>query len=191
MIGALGGTFDPPHYGHLALADAAVKELGLDKIIFIPAHIPPHKNHKIISSKNDRLAMLRLAIDGHPGFEISELEFERKGPSYSIDTLSRLKKTFPGDEIYFLLGADNVKEMEGWHRPEQIFDIAIVAAASRPGYVPAGKFASLVRYFDMTPVDISSTMIRENIKSGKPITGLLPPSVEAYIIEKGLYRNDG
>jgi len=172
------------------LAEAAIRELGLEKVIFIPAHIPPHKNIKNISSKEKRLAMLRLALEGRPEFEISRLEFEREGPSYTIDTLKRLQESLPGEKFCFLLGADNVAEMEGWYQPERIFEMAVVAAVNRPGFSPGGKFASKVRYFDMPSVDISSTMIREKIRSGESVIGLLPPKVEIYIMQEGLYRNN-
>ena len=191
MPGLLGGTFDPPHYGHIALAEAAMKELGLDRIMFIPAHMPPHKNSAQVSSKSNRLAMLRLALEDHPAFEISDIEFERAGPSYTIDTIRRLKKRCPGEEFVFLLGTDNVAEMEGWYQPERIFDEVMVAAVNRPGFAPEGRFVSMIRYFDMPPLDISSTMIRQKIKARRSVAGLLPPKVEKYIIENDLYKNNG
>ncbi|MEE9553768.1 MAG: nicotinate-nucleotide adenylyltransferase [candidate division Zixibacteria bacterium] len=188
MSGILGGTFDPPHYGHTALAEAAIRELGLDEIIFIPANIPPHKNTKDISSIEHRLKMLKLSLEDRGEFEISDIEFRREGPSYTIDTVLNLKKLFPDNEFCFLLGADNVLEMEDWYEPERIFEAVDVAAANRPGFVPDGRFVSKVRYFDMEPMDISSTMIRQKIRDGEPVTGLLHPSVERYIAENKLYR---
>jgi nicotinate-nucleotide adenylyltransferase len=183
----LGGTFDPPHNGHLALAEAAIRELGLEKVIFIPSKRPPHKSRDIISSKEDRLAMLKLALKKRPEFEISEMEFERKGTSYTIDTLSSFKSAFPREDFCFLLGADNVIEMEGWHEPERIFEMARVAAVNRPGFVPEGRFVSKVDYFEMPEVDISSTMVREKIRHGESIAGLVPIEVEEYISRNNLY----
>ncbi len=134
-IGILGGTFDPPHNGHIALAFAALAQLQLDRIIFIPANKPPHKPETVISSANDRLNMLRLAIDSIKDFDLSEIELHRPGNSYTIETLSELKAVYPDDEFYFIIGADNVAEMEGWHKPEEIFKLATIAAANRPGYM--------------------------------------------------------
>lgn len=191
MLGLLGGTFDPPHNGHLALARAALEELGLAKIIFIPANIPPHKTGKKISSMEHRMAMLKLAIGKESQFEISDIEFRREGPSYTIDTIKRLKEIYKGEELVFLLGLDNVGELDDWFHPEMIFDEVAVAAVNRPGFVPSGKFAGRVRYFDMTPVDISSSEIRERINSGQAITGLLPAEVENYVINNRLYKNNG
>jgi nicotinate-nucleotide adenylyltransferase len=165
-----------------------MRELGLRKVIFIPANIPPHKSPDDISSKEDRLAMLKLALESLPEFEITEIEFGRKGKSYTIDTLTELKEVFPGEEFCFLLGADNVIEMEGWHQPERIFEIARVVAVNRPGFVPEGKFESKVDYFEMPAVDISSTVLREKIRHGESIGSLVPPEVEKYIHRKGLYR---
>ncbi len=187
-IGILGGTFDPPHNGHIALALAALNELGLEKVLFIPARIPPHKSNKVVSSKEDRLAMLELALTGHDQFEISRLELDREGTSYTIDTLKKLKKTLPGIDLYFLIGADNISEIENWHQPEKIFKEAIIAAAGRPGFIPGGKFAGQIEMFKMNPTDISSSGIREKIGGNRPVTGLLPPAVEQYIEKKGLYK---
>lgn len=190
-IGILGGTFDPPHNGHLALASAALDELGLNKIIFIPANIPPHKPDLIISPGGDRLNMLRLAIDSIEHFELSDIELRRKGNSYTIDTLSELKKTFSSDELYFIIGADNVIEMEKWHRPNDIFKLAKIAAANRPGYKPEGKFADNVVYFMMPSNDISSTAIRELVGANKSIHEYVPEAVEKYIYKHLLYKANG
>ena len=188
MSGILGGTFDPPHNGHLALADAAMDKLNLNRVIFVPSNIPPHKNIKNISSKEHRLSMLELTVAGHGDFEISKIELERQGPSYTIDTILSLKELYPYNEFCFLLGADNVLEMEDWFQPERIFENVVVAAVNRPGFHPSGRFASKVRYFDMEPVPISSTMIREKVKAGESIAGFVHPAVEKYIEENDLYR---
>jgi nicotinate-nucleotide adenylyltransferase len=187
-IGILGGTFDPPHNGHLALAEAAISRLDLSKVIFIPARVPPHKPAEDISSEQDRLEMLKLAVDSDNRFEISEIELNRGGPSFTVDTLSRLKTENPAQELFFIIGSDNVSEMESWHQPEQIRELARVAAAVRPGYSMQGKFAEMVEPFDMLPVDISSTAVRAKVRSGESISGLVPEPVEDYIKSKGLYR---
>ncbi len=186
--GILGGTFDPPHKGHLALADAAIEKLGLSRVIFVPAGVPPHKSAKIISTQKHRLKMMELAIAGRTEFELSRIELERPGKSYTIETILDLKKIYPDDQFFFLLGADNVREMNDWFQPERIFENATVAAVNRPGFRPAGRFASGVRYFDMEPVPISSTLIREKIKGGESIAGLVEPEVERYIMDNSLYK---
>jgi nicotinate-nucleotide adenylyltransferase len=186
-VGILGGTFDPPHNGHIAIARAALRELRLDKVLFIPARMPPHKSKQIIAPAEDRFNMLGLAIDYKPGLEISRIELDRPGPSYTADTLERLHESYPEAGFVLLIGADNVSEIEGWHEPERIVALSLVAAANRPGFNPGGKYADRVVYFDMPPTDISSTEIRDRIKADKPITGLVPADVEDYIIKHRLY----
>lgn len=188
-IGVLGGTFDPPHLGHLALARAALKECKLDRMIFVPAKYPPHKPASDVSSEFDRLNMLKLALEGHPEFEISDLELKRNGLSYSVDTLKEIKKLYPRYEIFFIIGADNISEMESWYNPEEILEIATVAAFTRPGFAPQGKFATMIRQFEMKPVDISSTDIRAKIRNKESVTALVPGPTLEYIIDNNLYGN--
>ncbi len=189
-IGILGGTFDPPHNGHIAIAETAIRKLKLEEVIFVPAKLPPHKSSEKISSRQDRLAMLRLAVGGKERIEISEIEFDRRGPSYTVDTLAELQKQNPDDEFYFLIGADNISEMESWHQPEKILEMVKVVAAGRPGFSAAGKFAAMIESFDMTPVNISSTIIREKVRSDQSISGLLPAAVEEYILKQKLYKTN-
>ncbi len=189
-IGILGGTFDPPHNGHIAIAETAIRKLKLKEIIFVPAKIPPHKSREEISSQQDRLAMLKLAVGGREEFRISEIEFDRRGPSYTVDTLTELQRENPDGEFYFIIGADNISEMENWYQPERILKIVKVAAAGRPGFFPEGKFSAMIESFDMTPLNVSSTMIREKVRSGQSISGLLPPAVEEYILKWNLYKTD-
>lgn len=186
-FGILGGTFDPPHNGHIAIAETAIRKLKLDKVIFIPAKTPPHKSREKISSQQDRLAMINLAVGGRKKIEISEIEFNRPGPSYTVDTLAELQKKYPGYEFYFLIGADNIPELESWHQPEKILEMVKVAAACRPGFSTDDKYSDIIESFDMTPVNISSTMIREKVRSGQSISGLLPVDVEEYILKRNLY----
>ncbi len=186
-IGILGGTFDPPHYGHLTIAETAIRKLKLKEVIFVPAKTPPHKSEEEISSRRDRLAMLKLAVAGKERILISEIEFERQGPSYTVDTLTELQREYPDDEFYFLIGADNISEMESWHLPERIFEMVNVVAAGRPGFPAAGRFADMIESFEMKPVSISSTMIREKVRSGQSISELLPAAVEEYILKRNLY----
>jgi nicotinate-nucleotide adenylyltransferase len=187
-LGILGGTFDPPHYGHIAVARAALKECRLSKIIFIPAKYPPHKASEEISSESDRLNMLRLAVENNPEFEVSDIELKRDGLSYTIDTLREIKKLFSGYEIVFIIGADNIAEMESWFKPEEILETADVIAFNRPGFVPGGRFKSRIKMFNMPPVDISSTDIRKRIRGGGDPAGLLPDAVLEYIEKSSLYK---
>jgi nicotinate-nucleotide adenylyltransferase len=188
-VGILGGTFDPPHKGHIAIAQAALNELGLTKVIFIPANIPPHKIKQPLAPAQDRLNMLKLAISHNPSFEISTIELDRPGPSYTADTICELHAIYPGDELFLLIGADNVSEIETWHEPERIAAQATLAASNRPHFVPGGVYADKVVYFEMPPTDISSTEIRERLKVGIPITELVSSEVENYILSHGLYLN--
>jgi nicotinate-nucleotide adenylyltransferase len=186
-IGILGGTFDPPHNGHIAIAWAALDEFRLAKIIFIPAKIPPHKLKKNIAPQQDRINMLSLAVAGHDKFEISDIELHREGPSYTVDTLTRLHQLYPNDELVLLIGADNVVEMETWREPDKIAALSTIAAVNRPGFTPKGRFADKVVLFEMPPSEISSTDIRKKIRAGLPITGMVPEAVEEYILSHRLY----
>ncbi len=187
-VGILGGTFDPPHNGHIAIANAALGELGLDKVLFIPVGVPPHKPRQIMASSNDRIQMLRLAIENYSHFEISRIEIDRPGPSYTADTLEQLGALYSETELILIIGSDNISEIEGWHEPDRIFGLATIAAANRPGFTPAGKYVRKIIYFEMPPSEISSTLIREQIKAGKSISEFVPPGVGAYITKHGLYR---
>jgi nicotinate-nucleotide adenylyltransferase len=188
-LGILGGTFDPPHNGHIAVARTALKEFDLRNVIFVPAKYPPHKQGEEISSETDRLNMLKLAVDNYSEFEVSEMELNREGLSFTIDTLREIKNLFSEFEIVFIIGADNIAEMESWFKPEEILETATVVAFNRPGFTPGGRFMSRIKMFNMSPVDISSTEIREKLRSGREVTGLLPAAVLDYIEKNSLYRN--
>ena len=188
-LGILGGTFDPPHNGHLAIAKAALKECGLGKIIFIPAKYPPHKPQAAITAEVHRLNMLQLAINDDSNFEASDIELKRDGISYTIDTLLEIKRLYSNFEIVFIIGADNIVEMETWFKPEEILKTATVVAFNRPGFRPRGRYESKIRMLEMPPVEISSTDIRGKIRSGGDVTGLLPTAVLDYIEKHSLYRN--
>lgn len=186
-IGILGGTFDPPHNGHIAIASAALVELDLQKILFIPAKIQPFKAGIAISSANDRIAMLDLALSANDKFEISKIEIEREGISYTVDTLKSLRGTYPLDDLYLLIGADNVSQIEKWHHADEITRLCKIAAANRPGYRQSGSFSERILFFEMTPVDVSSTEIRRKIRAGESISAMTPQSVEEYILSHKLY----
>ncbi len=182
-IGIFGGSFDPIHHGHLILARAAREELGLDRVIFIPANMSPHKTETKPSTAQDRLAMAQRAIADEDGFAASDIELHRPPPSYTVETLRELKARHPGDDLVLLIGADNVAKFETWREPDKIREHAQIAVLDRANHeIPRGWTA--VRRL----VDISSTDIRTRIQAGKSIRYLTPGSVCDYITDHGLYR---
>ena len=187
-IGVFGGTFDPPHIGHLILAQEAMVKLNLEEIAFIPAAYPPQKGNSPIASPRQRLEMVSLAISDNPKFKALDIELGRKGPSYTIDTILELKRTQgPGQEIFFLMGSDSLRELSTWKEPERLVKICRVVVATRPGFTPQGKFAQEVIVLEMPPIGVSSTLIRERVKRREPIRYLVPQKVEEYILRESLY----
>ena len=182
--GVLGGSFDPVHHGHLILARAAMEELGLDRVIFVPANISPHKTASVPAGSEDRLEMVRLAIAGEPGFEASDCELLRPPPSYMVDTLRELKARHPDDDLCLLIGADNVAKFETWHEPDEIRRLARIAVLDR-AQATADCGWPVIRKF----VEISSTDIRARVAAGRSIRYLTPDAVCDYIAVNGLYRN--
>lgn len=196
--GILGGTFDPPHNGHLKIAAAARSALGLAQIVFIPAGQPPHKLDDPVSPAATRLAMLELALARHPNFVISRLELLRAGPSYTVDTLRELHQTLGDDaEIYFIMGMDSLQNFHTWHQPQEIVKLCKLAVLRRPGFdvdldtlekqVP-GATASVV-IIPGPEFDISASEIRARVRRGESIRGLVPPAVAAFIKTNRLYKN--
>jgi nicotinate-nucleotide adenylyltransferase len=189
--GLLGGTFDPVHNGHLILARAALEEAALDRVIFMPTGHSWRKPDREIAPAEDRLAMLRLAVEADPLFEVSDMEVCRGGPTYTVDTLEELHALYPGDDIFFILGRDALMDMPSWRSPERIVELASFLVASRPG-VAQEDFRPVpglrVRRVAMPLVGISATDIRRRVGDGKPIDDLVPPAVAAYIRIHGLYR---
>ena len=180
----LGGTFDPPHVGHLVLAECARAQLGARKVVFIPAGDPYRKSDRAVSSAQHRLAMLRLAVAGNPAFAIDERELRREGPTYTVDTLEELRAE-GHEHIVLVLGADAVADMPHWKQPDRIRELATLAVAPQDQQPPAPPWNLVV---DMPPVSISSTLIRRRAASAKPIRYLVSDSVARYIAEHGLYR---
>jgi nicotinate-nucleotide adenylyltransferase len=187
-IGIFGGTFDPPHIGHLILAQCAYQQLGLKKIIFIPAGRQPHKLDKPISPSKLRLDMLSLGIKGDNRFEVSSIEIDQNRVSYTFQTLKELKLRHPDDDLYFIMGGDNIKDIETWKNPETIFELAKVAAAHRPDCAIEGKYKDKIMLFEMPQIDISSTSIRNSVRDGRAIKYLVPETVEGFIIKNQLYK---
>jgi nicotinate-nucleotide adenylyltransferase len=189
-----GGTFDPPHLGHLAIAEYIRDNLNIETVIFIPAYIAPHKMKYSVSSVEDRLKMLQLAISDHSGLQISEVEIQRKGVSYSIDTIRQLKEEMDirSKDLYLLIGADSLLEFHTWRDPDKILEESSVLVAGRPGFdvrEVSEEFRNKIQMVSAPLIDISATMIRRRIRDGKSIRSLVPALVEDYILRKGLYRS--
>jgi len=191
-IGVLGGTFDPPHIGHLIVAQDAWSALGLDRVLFVPAAVPPHKRGRVQTPAEVRLAMVEAACANDPRFEASDLEIRRGGTSYTVDTLRALKERDPQGALFFLLGADQFRDIHTWRSPEELARLAELVALSRPGYPNVEPAIRLpYRRLDVTCVDISATEIRRRVAAGEPIRYLVPEAVEAIIRAHGLYRAAG
>ena len=168
-IGIFGGTFNPPHVGHLIVAERVREELGLGKVLFIPSAISPHKQHLDLVDSAYRVEMVQLAILGHQFFEPSSIELERGGVSYTVDTLEQLKRIYPGDALHLLMGMDNLVELSTWKSPERIVDISRVVVMTRPGFQPNGVHDEVRKNFmlcQVPEIGISSSEIRERVKEG-------------------------
>jgi nicotinate-nucleotide adenylyltransferase len=195
-IGVLGGAFNPPHVGHLVLAQEAIWALGLDELILVPTGEAPHKRIEPEPGKELRLEMTRRAVAGCEGLRVSDAEVGREGPSYAYRTLELLADELPGSQLTFVMGADVAAGLEGWRRPERVLELARVAVASRPGVDRSAVEAVLERLgasrgvesFEMPEIGVSSTMIRERIAQGRPVRWLVPAAVAELIAERGIYR---
>ncbi|MCX5710070.1 MAG: nicotinate-nucleotide adenylyltransferase [Candidatus Omnitrophica bacterium] len=186
-IGILGGTFNPIHIGHLILAEEAREKLGLDKIIFVPAFLPPHKDNSGIAPARMRLDMVKLAIKGNNALTVSDIEIKRDGRSYTIDTIREFKKTFVNDELYFIVGSDLLKYLDVWKDLNEIIKMVKFIAATRPGY-PLEKIPSYISTLPIRAVDISAFEVREAIKNNRSFRYLVPEKVFEYISKKRLYK---
>jgi nicotinate-nucleotide adenylyltransferase len=188
-VGVFGGTFDPIHFGHLAAANEARYQLGLDKVLFVPAGDPWQKTRTITPSAH-RCAMVEAAIAGNPYFSLSMIDVQRQGPTYTVDTLRELKTA--GDELFFILGADALHGLPTWHNAEQLGDLATFVAFPRPGEpepeIP--KVGVDVVMISMPGVAVSSTQIRQRALAGAPLEYLTPDVVVRYIAEHGIYREE-
>jgi len=193
-IGILGGTFNPVHNGHLIMAEEVREKLGLDKILFIPTNIPPHKESADIASANSRIEMLKLAIKGNPNFSISDIEIKRGGKSYTIDTIRALKEKSPFDKFYFLIGSDLLTCFDGWKDINEITKLVTFVVATRPGFsvVDVGNYLASqqvgIKTLDIRAVDISGYSIRSAIRAGRSFRYLVPDKVYNYITKKRIYQ---
>jgi nicotinate-nucleotide adenylyltransferase len=196
-FGILGGSFDPPHYGHLALAETARVQLELSRILFVPAGEPPHKRSRSISPAEDRAAMTAAAIADNPAFVLSRVDLDRPGPHYTVEMLALLRAQHPHvDAWFFLLGEDALHDLPIWRDPQGILEQASLAVMPRMGQRvdPAELTAKLpllaerLVWLDVPPVDFSATDLRRRVRQGLPLRYLVPPPVEAYIREHNLYQ---
>jgi nicotinate-nucleotide adenylyltransferase len=210
-VGILGGTFDPIHYGHLVIAEQVREALELDRVLFVPAAIPPHKPEAVLAPATDRAAMVELAIAGNPAFTISRIELERDGPSYTVDTVGELvdeaARQGVARDFFFILSAEALTGLDAWHEPLRLMSLCRLAVVPRPGaplpdgawlesHLPAAAGASAgagvdrVVCVETVPLAHSASDVRTRAAAGRSIRYLVPPAVEAYIREHRLYRSD-
>jgi len=194
-VGILGGTFNPPHLGHLVCAGEARRAVGLDRVVLVPAAQPPHKHVGEDPGPQAREAMCVLAVAGLGGLAVSRVELERPGPSYTVDTLRVLHEQWPEDDLTFIVGGDVARSLPAWREPDQVLSLAGVAVAERSGAARDAIVASLrdlpgaerLQFFDMPRVDISSSLVRRRVAEGGPFDHLVPGGVGSYIRGHGLY----
>ena len=186
-LGIMGGTFDPIHVGHLVTAEEALHQFTLDQVVFVPTGRPWMKEHEVVASPEDRYRMTQIGIEAEPRFAVSRIEVDRGGATYTIDTLRALRDEDPDADLWFITGADAMLEIMQWKDREELFDLAHFIAASRPGY-DIGAFTADVSVMPIPALAISSTDIRERVRTARPIRFLVPEPVETYIREAGLYR---
>ncbi len=194
-LGIFGGTFDPPHLGHLRLAQAARRQLQLDKVLWVLTATPPHKQGQPLAPVADRLALVEAAIAGEPAYALSRVDIDRPGPHLAADTVALLAGQFPGDQLVYLVGGDSLHDLPRWVRPADLLTHCTLGVLRRPG--DAVELAALervlpgltpkVRFIDFPPVDIASHAIRSRVRAGLPLAGLVPEAVAAQIAARRLY----
>ncbi len=194
-LGILGGAFNPPHLGHLVCAQEALVQLELDRVVFMPVGVAPHREIEADPGAEVRLEMAELAVANDERFVTSRLELDREGPSYTVDTLEQLRSESPDDELFLILGGDQAAALAGWHEPEQVLERATVAVFERVSWsrdaigLHIGRLrgAQAVRYLDMPLIQVSSSAIRRRVREGLPIRYLVPDAVGDYITSHDLY----
>lgn len=190
-VGLFGGTFDPIHNAHLDVARQALVQMELDKVILIPSKHPPHKTEEGMTSADIRYKMVRLAVEDRVGLDVSPVEINRKGPSYTVDTLKEMKNLF--NEIMFIVGADNLIKIDTWKNPEELLNMCPFVVAPRGGILKDDFQGSIfqgkdIRFLKMSEISLSSTEVRERMKDGQSVDGLVPEKVLNFIVDEGLYR---
>ena len=194
--GLLGGTFNPPHIAHLICAQEAIVGLGLDRVLLVPVHTPPHKEATADPGVEHRIELCRRAVAGDERLGVSRVEADRPGPSYTVDTLRGLHDETPHDELTFIMGGDMAYSLPTWREPEAVLELATLAVAEREGVGREDIVARLaglrgaaerVRFFDMPRVDVSSSLVRARLAAGQPVRYLVPDAVAAHLARTGLY----
>ncbi len=186
-VGVLGGTFNPIHIGHLAIAEMAREKVGLEKVIFVPSYLPPHKSSRIVAPSRDRYRMAQMATANNLLFEISDFEINKKGPSYTIDTMWHFRRLYPQDvRLYFIIGGDTLPQLKKWKYIEDILKIATFIVVNRPGQYRKTKGIKY-RSVTMPSIDISSSYVRRRIALSKTVRYFVPDKVVDYIGRHKLY----
>lgn len=201
-LGIFGGSFDPIHYGHLLLAETCREQCRLDRVLIVPAAVPPHKQLQALTSARDRIEMVRLAIGGHEHLAVSTIELDRGGVSYTVDTLAALAEQQPGSALFFLMGADSLKDLPTWREPQRLCELAIPLVVRRAGspepdfsaishLVTSGRLEEIREHqIEMPIIELSSTEIRQRVATGRSIRYRTPRAVEKFIETHGLYRSE-
>jgi len=185
-VGLLGGTFNPPHLGHLVMADQVLNQLNLDKVYLMPNNLPPHVDEKKTIAADKRLKMVQLSVADHPKLDVEMIELKRGGVSYSYDTIKELKMMHPENDYYFIIGGDMVEYLPKWYRIDELVKMVQFVAINREGYQKVSKYPLL--WVDVPTIGISSSLIRQKVAQGASIKYLVKDSVEKYIEKEGLYR---
>jgi nicotinate-nucleotide adenylyltransferase len=198
-VGILGGAFNPPHLGHLVCAEEALVQLELDKVLFVPVGVAPHRTLDDDPGPEVRLEMVELAIADDEHFTTSRIEMDREGPSYTADTLEQMREESPEDELFLILGGDQAAALASWHEPEKVLERATLAVFERLSWgrnaivIKIGRLVGArdVRYLDMPLIQVSSSAIRRRVREGVPIRYLVPDKVVDYIATNELYGGQG
>ena len=194
-VGILGGTFNPPHVGHLICAQEALTQLGLDRVVLMPVFAPPHKDVANDPGPDVRLKLCVLATEDDPQLEVSDIEIEREGTSYTVDTLRELHETAPDDELTLIVGADVAQALPDWHEPEEVLSLARIAVTERGGVGHADVLKGMgsladsgqIDFFEMMRIDVSSSAIRQRLSHDEPVRYLLTDPVREEIERRGWY----
>lgn len=187
-VGILGGTFNPPHIAHLVIADQVCQQLGLDKVFFMPAAIPPHVDEKKTIDAKHRLTMVKKAIQDNPKFDVETIEIERGGKSYTYDTMVELTEQNPDTEYYFIIGTDMVNYLPKWYKIDELQQLVQFVGVKRPGYIIDSVYPIIS--VDVPEIEISSSILRRKLATNCSVNYLIPPNVLEYIHQEGLYVDD-
>ncbi|HEX4725703.1 MAG TPA: nicotinate-nucleotide adenylyltransferase [Pseudonocardiaceae bacterium] len=189
-VGVMGGTFDPVHHGHLVAASEVASRFSLDEVVFVPTGEPWQKTDRQVSAAEDRYLMTVIATASNPGFTVSRADIDRDGPTYTVDTLTEMRASYPEAELFFITGADALSQILSWHKAAEIFEFAHFIGVTRPGYRLNGEHLppGAVTLVEVPALAISSTGCRDRVAAGEPVWYLVPDGVVQYISKRGLYR---